>query len=146
MRCNCGINPKFLTDQHLNAEYRELLIPFAQIRNRLSKKLLEDIPEEMPLGKGHIRFWRDKLGYLRKRHELVIKEKARRGFKSNLRFDIAIPTYLDGDWQCTEKAFGLLKGRIKERIMEKPEFYRYERKVIDVKNYIEMFENQEIFV
>ena len=65
------IHPKSLADQHLIAEYDEILMLLGYVR-RYPKK--ENIPEKYTLGKGHIKFFKDKLLYLKKRHELIKEE------------------------------------------------------------------------
>ena len=61
MRANVGINPKVLTDRHLIAEYRELMIPFG-INNK--RGIAKVIPNDFTLNTGHINFFRNKLTYL----------------------------------------------------------------------------------
>ncbi|MBN1157597.1 endonuclease, partial [Candidatus Woesearchaeota archaeon] len=72
------VEPKKLTDQHLVAEYNEILMLIGHVRKHPEIKAM---PKEYILGKGHILFFKNKLVYLKKRHELIKNEMLRRGFK-----------------------------------------------------------------
>ena len=63
-RINIGIPPANLTRQHLIAEHREI----KRISNQISKGRfnLKDQPKDFTLGTGHVKFFYDKLGYLKK--------------------------------------------------------------------------------
>ncbi len=69
------LNPKNLSDQHLIAEYLEIMMLAGYARKHPS---LDGIPERYCLGKGHIKFFKNKLKYLEKRHGLIKKEMLRR--------------------------------------------------------------------
>jgi len=72
------IPPKFLTDEWLLAEHREL--------KRIPNKILSGVAKtfggvpKYTLGKGHEIFFRDKLTYLRLRYDAIHKECLKRGF------------------------------------------------------------------
>ena len=70
------VNPKNLSDQHLIAEYNEILMLISYIK-RYPK--LEGIPLNYCLGKGHMKFFKNKVEYLKKRHELIKNEMKKRG-------------------------------------------------------------------
>ena len=78
-RINCSIPPKILSDKHLLAEHREIV----RIPNTIAsgKAKIENIPEKFSLGKGHVKFFYNKLLYLHKRYLWIYKECKRRGFK-----------------------------------------------------------------
>lgn len=119
------INPRKLSDQHLIAEYDEILM----LRGYVIRypQLTEKIPT-FRLGKGHILFFKDKLVYLQKRHELLKAEMKRRGFHPQKTFLWqGIPRTLLNDWRPTAKDLKLIKTRLRERIRAKPGFYRYYR-------------------
>lgn len=139
MRCNAGVDPQVLTDQHLIAEYRELMIPVGQLRklNWVSKT---EAPAELKLGKGHIVFWRDKQLYLKRRHEALVHEMKFRGFNPKYSFwDLEdIPKEFLNDWTPDQKATNLLRQRIWEKILLKPEWYRrYKKPLGSIKEYRE---------
>lgn len=140
MRCNAGVPPYILTDQHLIAEYRELMIPVGQLKS-LGWQTKTPIPEKLALGKGHVSFWRDKQIYLKRRHEGLVEEMKKRGFQVNYSFfDLStIPERWVGDWQPSAEDSYLLRSRIWERFLDKPEWYRWHGKplldVMSVKGY-----------
>lgn len=128
MRCNAGISPTLLLDQHLIAEYRELFIPFGQLR-KLNFQSKTPSPERLKLGKGHIVFWRDKHAYLARRHEALVEEMRVRGFQVNLSFwdkDVIPPRFWN-DWEPSYEESLVIRERVVEKIGEKPTFYRYYR-------------------
>jgi len=80
-----------------------------------------------------MKFFKDKLVYLQKRHRRLRREMRRRGFTTNYRISIgALPRDLHNDWKPTHAAMKLVKARIIKRLREKPSFYRYEGEVLDV--------------
>lgn len=142
MRCNAGVNPKLLLDQHLIAEYRELLIPVGQLR-KSGFTFKSTVPKKFKLGAGHITFWKNKLLYLERRHETLVKEMISRGFQPTISFqDLTdAPKELLNDWKPDEEAFRLIKDRILERYEAKPDWYRYRGKHLDHDAYIERWNN-----
>lgn len=77
-RINCGVLPQDLSRQHLLAEHREIVRIPNVIANGKAK--IENIPSTFRLGKGHVKFFYDKIGYLRRRYEDIHKECLARGF------------------------------------------------------------------
>lgn len=119
------LNPKKLADPHIIAEYNEILMLFGYVRKHPETY---NIDHEFCLGKGHIRFFKDKLRYLQKRHEAIKKEMKKRGFKRNKTIDLKnFPKELQNNWKPKEKDFKIIKKRLKEKINLKPNFYRYYR-------------------
>ena len=78
-RINC-IPVEELTDKHLIAEYRELPRVFKLARD---PKPGEHIPTYYSLGRGHVKFFYNKLFYLEKRFLALVLEMRARGFKPN---------------------------------------------------------------
>ena len=118
-------------DQHLIAEYREIImIPASLSRTLASKKGLDinRIPKKYTLNRGHIYFFYDKGMYLAKRYNLLINEMKKRGFKpdKNRRFpkDIFKKNGLYNDWNPGANDYLIIKKRIKEKIKLKPKWYR----------------------
>jgi deoxyribonuclease (pyrimidine dimer) len=125
------INPKYLADQHLIAEYDEILMLVGYVKKY---PYLEDIPENYCLGKDHIKFFKNKLLYLKKRHELIKKEMRKRGFKTNKTLKVSgFKNKLKNDWISNKKDREIIKKRLIEKINKKPKWYRYygENKNID---------------
>jgi deoxyribonuclease (pyrimidine dimer) len=126
VRLNTGVPPKLLLDQHLIAEYRELLIPGGQQRKR-GWEMTASIPSSFRLGTGHITFWRNKHLYLARRHEALIAEMRVRGFTPNLTYwPLAeIPSEFKADWMPSLNDTLIVRERIIERYLAKPHWYRY---------------------
>lgn len=120
------INPKYLADQHLIAEYLELLMFVSYVKKYPSA---EGIPKKYCLGKGHIKFFKNKLRYVQKRFEEIKKEMKKRGFKTNRSLSLAgFNKNLINDWLPKKNDLKIIKKRLIEKIRLKSEFYRYYRK------------------
>ena len=117
------ILPEKLADQHLIAEYNEILILFGYVRKY---PLKEGIPKHYCLGKGHIKFFKNKLLYLKKRHENLKKEMRRRGFNPLKKIYLEdFSKKLKNDWEPSKEDFIVIKKRLREKICLKPDYYRY---------------------
>ena len=115
-RINCGISPKKLTRQHLLSEAREIKrIPNAV---RTGKARIENIPPTFRLGTGHVRFFYNKLGYLKKRYIQLYEECKRRGYNVTNFISAwdGIPIELMGDYQPTQQDKQLIINRIKSKL------------------------------
>ena len=72
------VPPAELCDQHLLAEHRELTrIPNAVAKGKFH---LKGQPTEYKLGEGHVRFFFNKMAFLKKRYDLLHAECKARGF------------------------------------------------------------------
>jgi deoxyribonuclease (pyrimidine dimer) len=130
------INPKKLADQHLIAEYNEILMLLGYVRKYPLEK---DIPKEYCLGKGHIKFFKDKLLYLKKRHEILKKEMKKRGFIPTKTINPSeFSRSLRNDWDPSSKDFVIIKKRLREKICLKPDYYRYKRKKRSKKFFLDL--------
>lgn len=117
------INPKNLSDQHLVAEYDEILMLVAYIKKHPE---IKDIPENYCLGKGHMKFFKNKVLYLKKRHENLKKEMKKRGFKTRKTINLAnFRSQNKKNWTPKDKDFKIIKKRISEKLRLKPKYYRY---------------------
>ena len=77
-RINVGIHPKELPSKLLLAEHREIkTIPNCIKIGRFN---FENIHNEFTLGKGHVSFFYNKIGYLKNRYNLIYDECIARGF------------------------------------------------------------------
>lgn len=133
------LNPKYLADQHLVAEYLEILMLVGYARKNPGE---EGIPKEYCLGKGHILFFKNKLMYLKERHEIIKEEMKKRGFKTNVEINILdIDKGLYRNWEPSIKDKEIIKRRLIEKINKKPGFYRYYGKVRDGKFWMKMVKN-----
>lgn len=126
------VDPVELCDQHLWAEYRELpRIPNAILHKRIS---LEDVPEKYTVrtegnpdgGKGHVRFFVDKLDWLYWRYMALMSELRRRGFdpKNHWPSDVIDVEYvlLWGTWKPGPEDIELNRKRIRERMPNRPRY------------------------
>lgn len=117
------IHPSKLADQHLIAEYNEILMLVAYVRKFPA---LDGIPKDYVLGKGHIKFFKNKLGYLQERHKEISGEMLRRNFKVNKKINVeGFGKEYFSFWEPKKKDFDLIKKRIVEKINLRPDFYRY---------------------
>ena len=117
------IKPEFLADQHLVAEYAEVLMLVEYVKRYPA---LEGIPGKYCLGEGHQKFFKNKLKYLERRHVQLKKEMRRRGF--NARKTLSLKGFRKenlGDWEPGEEDYGVIGKRLIWKIKEKPGFYRY---------------------
>ena len=110
------VPPSELCDKHLIAEYRELPRVFALARP------CQDAPKEYTLGKGHVKFFYDKLAFLRSRFINLVAECERRGFNIKYKKPF-IYLGIDGaglynDYTPTPEALALNHARIAERISQ----------------------------
>ena len=75
------ISVKKISNKQLMAEYHESLRVFSYVLK--SKKIPEDIPSHYCLGKGHVKFFFNKIPYLLKRYKEINKELTNRGYRLN---------------------------------------------------------------
>ena len=114
-RINVGILHKELSNKHLIAEHREI----KRIPNCIAKGKynMDGQPDRFKLGTGHVKFFYDKLSYLKDRYKMLYMECVRRGF--NVQNYIGawdnIPEELMGNYQPTEEDRKIIQQRIKER-------------------------------
>lgn len=115
-RINC-VPVEELTNRHLLAEYRELPRIFGLARP------CADAPPTYTLGKGHMKFFYDKLLYLQRRQVEIVAEMKRRGMKPS--FDpqrlgeegrFGAQKELWNDWTPTPEALRLNRERIQDRL------------------------------
>ncbi|MDO8481453.1 MAG: pyrimidine dimer DNA glycosylase/endonuclease V [Nanoarchaeota archaeon] len=133
------IAPSKLADQHLVAEYNEILMLLGYVRKHPEKK---DIPTEYCLGIGHIRFFKDKLVYLQKRHELIKTEMRARGFSPTKNISLSgFPSYLKTSWCPLAGDVEIIKRRISEKLLKKPDYYRYHSEPRPVSFFLGLLEN-----
>ncbi len=124
-RINC-VPPAELTVKHLVAEYRELPRVFGLVRQAILRGERPDDsrnPTIYTLGKGHIRFFYSRLGYLSRRQASLVEEMRRRGYRptfADVHLLVAeIPAEWCGEWEPTLEALGLNRARIVERTRDR---------------------------
>lgn len=117
-RINAGIHPSELCNKHLLAEHREI----KRIPNiiKSGKAVLDDIPEDFTLGNGHVRFFYNKLLYLKKRYIEIYNELRRRDFNVTYFGDSFkdLPDELYNDWPVSSemRARPVVAQRINEKL------------------------------
>ena len=83
------VPPEELCDQHLLAEHRELTrIPNAVAKGKYH---LKGQPAEYKLGEGHVRFFFNKLAFLKKRYDALHAECKARGFNVQYIWNETLP-------------------------------------------------------
>ena len=114
-RINVGINPADLTGKHLIAEHREI----KRIPNCIAKGKynMDGIPDKFKLGTGHVKFFYNKLLYLKNRYISLYNECIKRGF--NVQNYIGawdnVPQELMNDYKVEDNDIVIIKQRIDER-------------------------------
>lgn len=130
-RVNAGIDPKLLHRRHLIAEIRELPMVPSSLRRSLRtippQKILTSIPTYFTLNTGHVKFFYNKMSYLKERFTLLADEMEARGYMP----DRTRISYFDGfddiwnkNWTPTESDNLVVWERIQLRISEKPHLYK----------------------
>ena len=115
-RINVGIPPAELTNQHLIAEHREI----KRIPNCIAKGKynMDGIPDKFKLGTGHVKFFYNKLLYLKFRYTELYIECIKRGF--NVQNYIGawnnVPEELMNDYKPTSTDRLIVQERINEKL------------------------------
>lgn len=114
-RINCAIPVGELSDKHLLAEHREIKrVPNCIKSGRYN---MIGIPDKFTLGKGHVRFFYNKLKYLHNRYLQIYNEAINRGFNVtnfNKAFE-CLPDHLYNDYQETDDDYQILIERLKSK-------------------------------
>jgi deoxyribonuclease (pyrimidine dimer) len=131
-RINASIQPFELSNSMLFAEYREA----KRIPNTIKsgKALLTGIPKEFKLSTNHVKFFYDKILYLKRRSDALYIECLKRGINAQDYSDCYkdIPNHLFNDWRETKESRELLKERINKRLTESKQVIRFYDKVVDL--------------
>ena len=115
-RINVGIPPAELTDKHLLAEHREI----KRIPNCIAKGKynMDGIPGKFKLGTGHVKFFYNKLLYLKNRYIILYWTCKRRGF--NVQNYIGawdnLPQELMNDYKVKANDIRIIRERINEKL------------------------------
>ena len=148
MRCNTGIEPKYLADQHLIAEYRELPMIIGSLRHN-HWQIKSSIPNVFTLGTGHMNFLKNKITYILRRLDHVEVEMRNRGFKCEHIVNVNdIPKNYYNDWVVTQDASNLLRDRISTKLLmpNRVGFYRYKRNIIiDMMSFVNTLKNSPLY-
>lgn len=131
MRVNI-VKPSELTDQHLRAEHLEITLVADALRRTLASAcgfVLSKVPPRYTLNTGHVYFFYNKGLYLHRRFDALTKEIRGRNFKASLLFPRdEWPDELYNPWTPEEEDFDVIRVRIAERVLKKPDWYKYRSK------------------
>jgi hypothetical protein len=124
------VPPAELCDQHLLAEHREITRIPSLVKKR--KVNLDSIPQSYrirsdahpELGRGHVAFFYDKLGWLLDRYSAVHNECRRRGFDVGWNWTQVQDLSLCLWWQPSPDDVQRNRNRIHEQMPPKPRFTR----------------------
>lgn len=121
------VPPSSLCDQHLLAEHREITRVPNYVLRRLSlgKPIVTSGLEDYTLGTGHVRFFYDRLDFLKKRYDRVHHECQRRGFNVSYHWPeemIGVPRKYFGEYQVTAPALKISAERVAAKMPAKARF------------------------
>lgn len=146
MRCNAGVNPIFLADQHL-CELSELkMVPGTLVRINFKPKSIP--PKTFKLNDGHISFFYDKIQYLARRHGSVYQECIRRGRKGSPFFynTSSFNSSFNGDWSPTMSDSMIVRERIAAKLAAKNNYWRYQGEIIkDMNKFIKAMMESDLY-
>lgn len=121
-RINSAIPPKYLTDEHLLAEHREIKrLPY-NLQQAIKSGNIKKVPNKFTLGKGHVLFFVNKQRFLLSRYWEILGEASNRGFNVINYYTnwFGIDNEYWQDYKPTKEEEQLLIERISERIMNSP--------------------------
>jgi deoxyribonuclease (pyrimidine dimer) len=126
------VDPSELSNQHLIAEYREIFMVGSALQRSIKSKHWEvvkrNLPQTFTLNTGHVKFFYNKGMYLHKRYKLLVQEMKRRGMKSDPDRKFKknqFPKNFYKDWSPNPKDIEIIRQRIKEKINQKPYWYKW---------------------
>lgn len=131
-RINSAIPVKSLTDEHLLAEHREIKrLPF-YLHKALKSGSINHLPTKFVLGKGHVLFFVNKMGFLFQRYKDIRQECLRRGFDvADYSVNFEGVKGFDKLHIPTAEEYDILVKRIAERINEstKKQWHYYKKPI-----------------
>ena len=132
-RINSAIPVKYLTDEMLLAEHREIKRLPSALSKAVQCNSLSKIPNKFCLGTGHVKFFLNKMLFIFNRYKVIRNECILREFNitdysSNF---LNIDNQYINDYIPTKDEFNLLKERITERInnSNKQYFHYYGKRI-----------------
>ncbi len=130
------VPPSELSDQHLVAEYREIFMVGSSLQRSIASKnwskTSATLPLEFTLNAGHVKFFYNKGLYLEKRYHQIVREMKRREMNpdpSRVFKTEQWPRELYNDWSPNESDLRIIRERIKQRLNEKPGWYRWTKQI-----------------
>ena len=126
------VHPRKLTDEHLYAENVELKM----LETFINEHPKGFIPDEYCLGKGHMSFFRNKIGYIKYRQHLISREMCSRKGTPYVRTHKLYPI----EWEPDDKDISVNKARIINRLvnpLKKKNPWHYKGKeIIDIDRFV----------
>lgn len=128
------VEPEYLLDQHLMAEYREIPMVGAALGRTLKSKNGYDstkVSDQYTLNQGHVYFFYNKADYLLSRYEKIKEELIERGFALDPNRTNAgwANFYLIEDkqisWKPNTTEILVNAARLHKRYLQKPQWYKY---------------------
>ena len=117
------VEPETLCREHLIAEYHELPRIFGLVKKAIERGETPNDkrnPSTYRLGKGHVRFFYPRLGFLVDRQNKLVNECKKRGYNINFggteTLTKGIPKIWFGNYKPTKEALAENKARIDERL------------------------------
>ena len=135
MRVNVGVDPKTLTDEHLIAEARELIMLPYFCNKCKETGSMKNIPEKFTLGQGHILFFTNKVKYVCDRYLKILDECKNRNINMVNKSNKFVPLCWEhggwNNWQPDLNDLNLIISRICDRIQSSPkkEFHYNHKKI-----------------
>lgn len=127
-----------LCDSHVLAEIREI----TRIPNTIKsgRAIIKDIPKSFTLGKGHVKFFYNKVGYIERRYNELVIECRNREFEveDKLTSFQNISNHLINDWNPTPESISLIKNRILERL-EGMKYIKYYGKEVGIEFFKQLY-------
>lgn len=119
------VSVKEISNKQLMAEYHESIRVFGYVLK--SKSIPSDIPSHYCLGKGHVKFFFNKIPYLLNRYKEINQELTNRGYKLNNetftknleKGKLALQKYPEiqrNDWTPSLEEMMINQARIDERL------------------------------
>lgn len=128
-----------LADQHLMAEYRELPMIMGSLKRTLKSKSgwqKQKVAPQYTLNKGHVYFFTNKKSFLAERFAALIEELKSRNYNISPADRVidwnVFDTVPQVEWTPSEQDIKLNMDRIKARIAQKPEWYRWTKRAVDL--------------
>lgn len=132
-RINSAIPVKYLTDEMLLAEHREIKRLPSVLSKAIHCNSINKIPNKFCLGAGHVKFFLNKMLFIFNRYKIIKNECELRKFNitdysSNF---LKIDDKYMNDYIPTNDEYNLLKERITERInnSNKQYFHYYGKQI-----------------
>jgi deoxyribonuclease (pyrimidine dimer) len=96
------------------------------MRTKAKDDILKSIPKKFTLNTGHVRFFYNKMSFLRRRFDRLTDEMAQRGYapdQNRIQAFYGFGIEFNNDWEASEEDNQLIQHRIRERIAQKPHLY-----------------------